>query len=178
MFFKKVVLKNCAIFTRKHMCWSLFLINLQAWKSATLLKRNSSTGVSLQIQRNSSEQVFSKTSPVAASADSTQNSELGTGNLSCQLSVVVDQFIFYRKANAVIRALLQMPYSVYQYVLLEMPYLEQYLYTKPDTPIRGREFRLGNAVIWSRAFGVESAAIQNIVRRKICTMYRTIRSEV
>ena len=30
MFFKKGVLKNIAIFTAKHLCWSLFLIKLQA----------------------------------------------------------------------------------------------------------------------------------------------------
>ena len=65
------------------------------------------------------------------------------------------------KANVVIRALLRMPYSVKQCVLLEMPYLEQYLYTKLDRPIQGREFRLGNAVIRSRAFGVAHAAMQS-----------------
>ena len=43
------------------------------------------------------------------------------------------------KANMVIRALLQMPYSVQHYVLLEISYLEQYLYTKLGRPIMGRE---------------------------------------
>ena len=42
-FYKKVVLKNFAIFTEKRLCWSLFLIKLQAWRSATLLKRDSKT---------------------------------------------------------------------------------------------------------------------------------------
>ena len=32
MFFKIDVLKNFAIFTGKHLCWSLFLIKLQAFK--------------------------------------------------------------------------------------------------------------------------------------------------
>ena len=32
MFFKIVVLKYFTIFTRKHMCWTLFLIKLQAFK--------------------------------------------------------------------------------------------------------------------------------------------------
>ena len=54
------------------------------------------------------------------------------------------------KANVIIRALLRMPYSVQQYVLLKTPYLEQYLYTKLSTPIRGREFRVGKM----RLFGV------------------------
>ena len=39
--FKIGVLKNFAIFTGKHPCWSLFKIKLQAWKPATLLKRDS-----------------------------------------------------------------------------------------------------------------------------------------
>ena len=43
---KNTVLKNFAILTGKHLCWSLFLTRLQAWKSATLLKRDSNTGVS------------------------------------------------------------------------------------------------------------------------------------
>ena len=57
------------------------------------------------------------------------------------------------KANVVIRALLRMPYSVQQYVLLRMLYLEQYLYTKLGTSTRGRDFRLGNSAIRSRTCG-------------------------
>ena len=45
MFFKITVLKNFKIFTGKHLCWSLFLIKFQSWWPATLLKRNSNTGV-------------------------------------------------------------------------------------------------------------------------------------
>ena len=40
MFYKKTVLKNFAIFTRKQLCSSLFLTKLQAQKPATLLKRD------------------------------------------------------------------------------------------------------------------------------------------
>ena len=36
-FFKIIVLENSAIFTVKHLCWSLFLIKLQAFRPATLL---------------------------------------------------------------------------------------------------------------------------------------------
>ena len=32
LFFKIGALKNLAIFTQKHLCWSLFLIKLQAWR--------------------------------------------------------------------------------------------------------------------------------------------------
>ena len=36
-------LKNSTNLTGKHLCWSFFLIKLQAWRPATLLKRNSNT---------------------------------------------------------------------------------------------------------------------------------------
>ena len=41
MFFKIVFLKNFANFTGNHLCRRLFLIKLQALRSATLLKRDS-----------------------------------------------------------------------------------------------------------------------------------------
>ena len=44
---KNAVLKNSAIFTGKHLCWSLFLMNLQAFRPPILLKRDSYTGVFL-----------------------------------------------------------------------------------------------------------------------------------
>ena len=47
VFYQKAVLNNFAIFTGKHLCWSLFLIKLQPWWLAALLKRNSNTGVFL-----------------------------------------------------------------------------------------------------------------------------------
>ena len=50
--FKKVVFKNFAIFTGKRLCWSLLLINLQAWRPETLFKNDSNTGVNLWILRN------------------------------------------------------------------------------------------------------------------------------
>ena len=50
--YKKTVLKNFAISTGKHVCLSLFLINLQAFRPASLLKRDSNTGLFLSILRN------------------------------------------------------------------------------------------------------------------------------
>ena len=44
---KNAVLKNFAVFIRKHLFWSFFEINFQAQKPATLLQRNSNTGVFL-----------------------------------------------------------------------------------------------------------------------------------
>ena len=42
---KKIVLKNFAKFKWKHLCWSLFLIKLQAFRLRSLFKRDSSRGV-------------------------------------------------------------------------------------------------------------------------------------
>ena len=39
VFYKKAVFKNFAIFTGKHLCWSLFLIKLQALWRGTLFKK-------------------------------------------------------------------------------------------------------------------------------------------
>ena len=47
VFCKKAVLKNLANFKGKRLCWNLFLIKLQAKRPATLLKRDSYTGVFL-----------------------------------------------------------------------------------------------------------------------------------
>ena len=47
MFFKKAVFKNLAILIGKHLFWSRYLINLQAYKPVTLLQRDSNTGVFL-----------------------------------------------------------------------------------------------------------------------------------
>ena len=44
---KKSILKNFSNFSGKHLCWSLVLIKLQAFRPATLLKRDSNTGVIL-----------------------------------------------------------------------------------------------------------------------------------
>ena len=45
LFYKNAALKNFSIFAEKHLCWGLFLIKLQVFRSATLLKRDSNTGV-------------------------------------------------------------------------------------------------------------------------------------
>ena len=47
LFCKKGVLRNFANFTGKHLCWSLFLIELQTFKLAALFKRDSNTDFSL-----------------------------------------------------------------------------------------------------------------------------------
>ena len=54
--------KNFASFTGKYLCWSLFFTKLQAFRPATLLKRDSYTGVFLWNLRNSEEHLFRKTS--------------------------------------------------------------------------------------------------------------------
>ena len=67
IFFKIGVLKNFAKFTRKQPCWSLFLITLQAWKPATLLKGDSNTGVFLWIWRIFKKSCFYRIPLVATS---------------------------------------------------------------------------------------------------------------
>ena len=47
MFIKIGVLTNFTIFTRKHLCWSLFLIKLQALQPEALCKRDFNTDVFL-----------------------------------------------------------------------------------------------------------------------------------
>ena len=44
---EKAVLKKLTTFIGKHLSWSHFLINLQVWGHATLLKRESNAGVFL-----------------------------------------------------------------------------------------------------------------------------------
>ena len=64
MFFK-YVFKIFATFIIEYLCWSLFLIKLQAWKP--LLKRDFIPGVFLRILRNFWEQLFYRKLMVAAS---------------------------------------------------------------------------------------------------------------
>ena len=52
IFIKISVLKSFAIFTGKHLCWSLFLRTLQVLKPASLLKGDSNIGVFLWILLN------------------------------------------------------------------------------------------------------------------------------
>ena len=47
MFSKIGVIKNFAKITRKHLCWSLFFSKIAGPLPATLLKRDSNTGVFL-----------------------------------------------------------------------------------------------------------------------------------
>ena len=52
MFFKIGVLKNFTMFKGKHLCWSYFLIQLQGWRPAIVLKRDFNTGALLWILQN------------------------------------------------------------------------------------------------------------------------------
>ena len=48
---KQVAFKNFTISTGRQLCWSLFLIKLQSFNPASLLKRDSNAGVFLCILR-------------------------------------------------------------------------------------------------------------------------------
>ena len=52
MSFKIEVFKNIAIFTGKHLSWSLFVIKLPSYKPVNLLKRDSNTSICLLILLN------------------------------------------------------------------------------------------------------------------------------
>ena len=56
VFCERVVLKNFTNFTGEYLCWSLFLIMLQVFRPATLLKRDSNIAVFLWNLQNFSEQ--------------------------------------------------------------------------------------------------------------------------
>ena len=47
VFMRKAVLKNLKILIEKYLCWSLYLVDLQAYKPATLLQRDSNTNAYL-----------------------------------------------------------------------------------------------------------------------------------
>ena len=64
MFFKIGVLKSFTILTRKYLCWNLFVIQLQPFSLAAILKINHSTGVFLWILPNFKEHLFWKTSMI------------------------------------------------------------------------------------------------------------------
>ena len=59
---KNAVLKNLAILIGKHLCWSLFLINLEVYQLATLLQRDSDANVFLWILWNFYKSLFQRTS--------------------------------------------------------------------------------------------------------------------
>ena len=60
VFCRKGCSKNFPNFTGKHLCWSLFLMKLQAFKPAHLLKRDSNTGVSLRKLRKFFKSTYSE----------------------------------------------------------------------------------------------------------------------
>ena len=67
------VLKYFAIFPGKRLCWSIFLIKLQAFRSVTLLKRDSNTGVSGKYRDIYMNILYYKAPPAAASGCSKMN---------------------------------------------------------------------------------------------------------
>ena len=53
-----VTFKDFANFTEKHLCWNLFLIKLQVFRHAALLKRDSNIVAFLQNSRNFKEHLI------------------------------------------------------------------------------------------------------------------------
>ena len=64
---KKLFSKKFTVFRGKHLCWGLFLITLQAFWSATFLKRDSNPGYSCGYCKIFQTSYFEKHLPTAAS---------------------------------------------------------------------------------------------------------------
>ena len=69
MFFKIGVLKNSTDFTVKHLCYTLFLIKLEAFSPATLYKTTPAQVCSCEICKNCKSTFSYRTPPVAASVN-------------------------------------------------------------------------------------------------------------
>ena len=67
-FSKQVFLKISQNSQKIHLCWSIFLIKFQAWRTAILLKRDSNAGVFLRILRIFNNSFFYRTPQVGAFA--------------------------------------------------------------------------------------------------------------
>ena len=65
---KKVFKKILAEFAGKHMCWSLYLTTLQAFRLVNLFKKDSNTDVFLRNLQKFQNATFYRRPPVAASA--------------------------------------------------------------------------------------------------------------
>ena len=92
---KRGVLKKFANFMGKHLYWSLFLIKLQAIRPATLLKRNSSTGVFLWNLRNFKEPLFWRNALLSSKNASNHSSCFVIWSPVFQLNYVFFWHIFF-----------------------------------------------------------------------------------
>ena len=68
MFFKIGVLKSFENFTGRHLCWSLFLKNLQTGGLQLYLKRDFKQLFSCEVCESLKNTFFNRTAPVTASA--------------------------------------------------------------------------------------------------------------
>ena len=98
MIFKIGVLKNFAVFTGKHLCWSLFLITLQVWWPETLLKSDSNAGVFLSVLRNFKNCFFNRIPPVRH--QSRHQSTLLSLRTLIPLSTVDSQYVYWINRNS------------------------------------------------------------------------------
>ena len=67
MYFRIDVFKNVAMFIGKHLCWSLFSINIQTSRPLTLLKRDSNKSFSCESCKIFKNTFFYRTRQVASS---------------------------------------------------------------------------------------------------------------
>ena len=69
---KKALLKNIAIFTGKHLCWSLFLIKLEDLRACNFIKRETSPQVFSRGHCKIFKNIYFEEHPQAAASDFTK----------------------------------------------------------------------------------------------------------
>ena len=95
-FFKISVLKNFADSTGKHLCWSFFLIKLQALRPVTLLKTDQHTCFPMKLVNFLRTIFFYRKPPVAASENNEQQQlSEGLANICCKTvsPILLQEFI-------------------------------------------------------------------------------------
>ena len=88
-FVQKVVFENFTRFTGKHLCWGLLLIKLQAWKPATLLKKNPARVSSCEYCKICKSNYFEEHLRTAVSSNCRSDAYLGPCQISLMESFVI-----------------------------------------------------------------------------------------
>ena len=101
-----------AMFTGKHLCWSLFFIKMQASRSVTLLKNDCNTGAFLWIlQKNFKCSLFYRPPPMAVfpgwRKNDLQSICLGLLKLSIFISAQVWKYYFWARTDCLVEQMLR-----------------------------------------------------------------------
>ena len=121
VFCKKAFLKSFAIFSGKHLCWSLFLIKLKVFRPATLLKRDSNTGDFLWILWKLSEMCYYQLSCFHAQT-CTRDMRRTTHQVLNFKSVKITKFYIISKHVNIYINLTRMQYGFFQFYISQFSY--------------------------------------------------------